>query len=112
MNKKRICLLTSGHLPFDERIFWKFGITLVENKFDVMVVSSTEEMRIERKGIKVNSFDGINLDKRKKIEVYFNLLQDFNPQVIICSEPLPVIAAAKYRRKQKNHVEVILDVTE
>ena len=112
MSKKRICLITSGHPPFDERIFWKFGITLVENNFDVMVISSDKEMRIERKEIKINSFNGINLDKRNKIEVFFNLLKNFDPQVIICSEPLPVIAAIKYRRTQKTGVKVILDVTE
>lgn len=104
--------MTSGHPPFDERIFWKFGVTLIENNFDVMIISSDKNLHIEKNGIKINSFDGTELDKKSKVNKFYNFLVDFNPSIIICSEPLPVIAAAKYRHKQKNCVKVILDVTE
>ena len=112
MNKKRICLVTSGHPSFDERIFWKFGLTLTENDFEVMIISSNEQLQIEKKGIKINSFNGNDLDKNNKIKRFYNFINDFNPQIIICSEPLPVIAAVKFGRKQKNKVKVVLDVTE
>ncbi len=112
MNKKRICLVTSGHPSFDERIFWKFGLTLTENDFEVMIISSNEQLQTEKKGIKINSFNGNDLDKNNKIKRFYNFINDFNPQIIICSEPLPVIAAVKFRRQQKSIVKVILDVTE
>ena len=112
MNKKRICLVTSGHPSFDERIFWKFGLTLTENNFDVMIIASTEDIHIHIRGIIINSFNGIDLDKNNKIKKFYNYLIEFNPQIIICSEPLTVIAAVKYRRKQNSDVKVIHDVTE
>ena len=68
LSKKKICILTSGHPPFDERIFWKFGITLQENNFDVLIISSTENLTLERNGIQFKCFEGNDLSKDKKVD--------------------------------------------
>jgi glycosyltransferase involved in cell wall biosynthesis len=112
LSKKIICILTSGHPPFDERIFWKFGITLQENNFDVLIISSTENLTLERNGIQFKCFEGNDLSKDKKVDQFYKLLIEYNPDAIICCEPLPIISANKYKRLNNRMLRIILDVTE
>lgn len=111
MNKKRICLVTSGHPPFDERIFWKFGQSLNENGFSVSIFCSTEQINKVINGISIVGFDGYSYNKKKKIDSFYDLITDFNPDIIICSEMLPVFAALKFKGKSSN-AKIIPDVTE
>ncbi len=111
MNKKRICLVTSGHPPFDERIFWKFGQSLNENGFSVSIICSTEQINKVINDISILGFDGYSYNKKKKIDSFYDLITDFNPDIIICSEMLPVFAALKFKGKSSN-AKIILDVTE
>ena len=111
MNKKRICLVTSGHPPFDERIFWKFGKSLIEAGYSVSIICSTEELNKVVDGIIMTGFDGFSYPKKKKIETFYNLINQFNPDLIICSEILPVFATLKFR-KINEFTKIILDITE
>ncbi len=108
---KRICLVTSGHLPFDERIFWKFGASLTEAGFSVSIICSTQEINEVVDGTSVSGFDGSSIPKKKKIEYFYNLTNQFKPDLIICSEMLPVFAALKYRKLNPT-TKIILDITE
>jgi glycosyltransferase involved in cell wall biosynthesis len=112
LSNKNICILTSGHQPFDERIFWKFGITIAENQFDVLIISSTEKLITEKSGINFNCFDGNNFSKNQKIENFYRLIIDFKPDSAICCEPLTIIPAQKYKRLNNSKFKIILDVTE
>jgi len=111
LNKKRICLVTSGHPPFDERIFWKFGQSLNENGFSVSIICSTKQINKVINGISIVGFDGYSYNKKNKIDSFYDLITDFNPDIIICSEMLPVFAALKFKGKSSN-AKIILDVTE
>jgi len=109
--KKKICILTSGHPPLDERIFWKFGQSLIESGFSVSIICSTEEIDKTFNDINIKGFNGHSFNKRKKIDVFFDLLIKANPDLIICSEMLPVFAALQFR-KHKEYIKIILDITE
>lgn len=111
MNKKRICLVTSGHPPFDERIFWKFAKSLTEDGYSVSIICSTVELNKVVDGIMMTGFDGFSYPKKRKIETFYNLINQFNPDLIICSELLPVFAALKFR-KINEFTKIILDITE
>jgi glycosyltransferase involved in cell wall biosynthesis len=111
LEKKRICLVTSGHPSFDERIFWKFGTTLAENNYDVLIISSVENLCADKNGIKINSFDGSNLNKRDKLNKFYELIKCFNPEIIICSEMLTVYSTLKFRKIVKT-TKIIYDITE
>ena len=111
MNKKRICLVTSGHPPFDERIFWKFGQSLDDNGYTVSIICSTEQINKTINGISIKGFDGYSFNKKKKIDSFYDLITDSNPDIIICSEMLPVFATLKFKGKSSN-AKIILDVTE
>ena len=111
MNKQRISLLTSGHPPFDERIYWKFAKSLIESNYLVSIFCSTTYINQNTDNILIKGFDGTEYSRRKKIDEFTILLKSFNPDLIICSEPLPVFAANKFSRNKKS-VKIILDITE
>lgn len=111
MNKKRICLITSGHPPFDERIFWKFSRSLNDAGFSVSIICSTLEINKIVNEVSIVGFDGTIFPKRKKIDTFYSLLNQFNPDLIICSQILTVFAALKLR-KQNPNTKIILDITE
>jgi len=111
LNKKRICLVTSGHPPFDERIFWKFGQSLSDNGYTVSIICSTEQINKTINGISIKGFDGYSYNKKKKIDSLHDLITASNPDIIICSEMLPVFAALNFKKVKKN-TKIILDVTE
>jgi glycosyltransferase involved in cell wall biosynthesis len=111
LNKKRICLVTSGHPPFDERIFWKFGRSLLEAGFSVSILCSTKAINTVVDGISANGFDGNLYSKKKKIDSLYDLINRFNPDMVICSEMLPTFAGLKFKKVNPN-TKVILDITE
>lgn len=108
--EKRIAIMTSGHPPFDERIFWKFGRSFQMNGYEVSIICSTTEINDAAEGIRIFGFDSGSLDKNQKINEFREQLELINPDIIICAEPLPVIAANDYKKKRK--CIIISDVTE
>lgn len=108
---KRICLITSGHPPFDERIFWKFGKSLKDAGYSVSILCSTQDINKTVNDISITGFNGISYSKKKKINEFYNHLNKFKPDLIICSEMLPVFAALNFKRLNPD-VKIILDVTE
>lgn len=108
---KNISLITSGHSPFDERIFYKFGLTLLNAGYNVSVIASTKQVRATIEGIKVYGFDGSDLPKSQKLIKFNELLKAAKPDLTICSEPLTIIAALKHK-KQNSKLKIIYDITE
>ena len=98
MDVKRISLLTSGHPPFDERIFWKFAKSLCAVGFKTSVFCSTQKINIVKDDILLKGFNSQNLSKNNKIVQFFTLIESFEPDIVICSEMLPVFAALRYKR--------------
>lgn len=109
---KKVAIVTTGHPPMDERIFWKFGLSLSDNNFEVEIICSTDKIQIHRDGIFISGFDGSKLEKRLKIMKLYDMLKVFSPDAIICSEPLAVFSAHKFKKKAGKKVFIILDVTE
>jgi glycosyltransferase involved in cell wall biosynthesis len=107
-----ISLLTSGHLPFDDRIFWHIGKTLSEAGHNVEIISSKSPAREQTEGISLNCFEGDSLTKKAKTGRFIELLENSRPDLIICSEPLPVIAGNRFRKRSGKHAIILYDITE
>lgn len=84
MNKKKICILTSGHPPFDERIFWKCGNSIKNAGYDVSIICSTQNIIKEVDGINIIGFDSSVLTPKRKINHFKSLIDSVNPDLIIC----------------------------
>lgn len=105
----RISVLSSAHKYNDDRLYHHFAKTLTQKGNLVNIVSS--DCDIETNGeISTSSFDGVKFSRKEKIEIYLKKLSIFNPDIIICLEPIPIIAAKKYS-KNKN-VKIVYDITE
>lgn len=111
MISNRIAFLTSSHSPFDDRIFYHLAKSL--SKFNkINIISSTINISKLIDNIIITGFDGNKFPKSKKVEFFYNFLIEFKPSVIISSEPLPIIAAYKYKKKCKERIRIIYDITE
>ena len=107
---KRILFLTTAHQFDDDRIFFHQAKTLVKKGFSVKICSLSSEYHGILDGIDVESYQAIHLSIQEKKKILQDVCFSFQPDSIICSEPLAVIAARKFTKK--HHAAIIYDVTE
>jgi glycosyltransferase involved in cell wall biosynthesis len=107
-----ISFLTSGHEPFDDRIFYHIARTLSDHHENVEIVSSRHDLIETAEGIRLNCFAGDHLSKREKIRCFYERLSAFKPEVIICSEPITLLASRQYSKRHSEKIRVIYDITE
>lgn len=107
-----IAFLTSGHYPYDDRIFYHLAASLHKQNHNVEIVSSKIDLINVSDGIILNCFAGDKLSKRDKILKFKERLNTIIPDVIICSEPLTILAAIQYNRKQSRRTRIVYDITE
>jgi glycosyltransferase involved in cell wall biosynthesis len=107
-----ISFLTSGHDPYDDRIFYHMAKSLSDKDVKIEIVSSTCNLTKITNGIKLNCFAGDDLPKREKIRNFSDRLSSFKPDLVICSEPLTIFASKQYSKKQNKKIRIIYDITE
>ena len=112
MTKKKIAIITSGHPPFDERIFWKFASSFANNGYNATILCSTKDICSEESGITINGFYNESLTKREKINKFVSLLSDYSPDIIICCEPLTILPAYLHKKHLNRSCKIISDITE
>ena len=110
--RKKITLVTTGHPPYDERIYWKFANSLINEGFDISIICSTSNIKETNNKISIIGFDGSMLSRKSKNYRLFELISNEQPDIVICCEPMAVFAANNYKRKKKSSTKIILDVTE
>jgi len=106
-----IAFLTSSHPSLDDRIFYHQAKSLSVN-YKVVIVSSTEDKSETIGDITIASENRLSLSTKNKIRFFKESLKKIKPQIVICSEPLPIVAAVRYRRKSNKKVKILYDVTE
>ncbi|MGE5364649.1 MAG: glycosyltransferase [Bacteroidota bacterium] len=124
MNKS-IAILTTGHPAFDERIFYKFAHSFSRHGCRVKIISSYSDPDILSTESKRHNFPvegvpievaGINendkKDRHRKIACFTDHLDKFRPDVVICCEPMLLLAANRYKKKIKSPILIFSDITE
>ncbi|QQQ27318.1 glycosyltransferase [Chryseobacterium indoltheticum] len=106
----KILFLTTAHNFDDDRIFFHQAKELVISGFNVKICSLTARFKGEIDGIEIESFDILNESVQTKIQKFTEICNSFQPDCIICSEPIAVIAAHKFGKTKK--VSIVYDITE
>lgn len=107
-DKVKITYLTSSHYVNDDRIFYHIKNSLEQSGCGMSVCSSFGDTNLNID----NTYwvQGENLTRKERVEWFYEQLILLKPEVVICGEPLPIIAAKKYRKKYS--CKIIYDVTE
>jgi glycosyltransferase involved in cell wall biosynthesis len=111
METDTIVFLTSSHFSLDDRIYYHQARSLSVN-YKVVIVSSADDKSGKTGNVTFASENRLTLSTKDKIRFFKESLKKVEPQIVICSEPLPIIAAVGYRRKSTKKVKIIYDVTE
>jgi len=106
----KILFLTTAHSYNDDRIFHHQAKELRSQGHRVKVSSLSSDYAGQLEGVEIESRHILNSGTASKLEYFRKVCEGFNPDRIICSEPLAVIAA--YRYTKKHCATVIYDITE
>ena len=109
---KKIALITTGHPPFDERIYWKFALSISSNDYETAIFCSTENINEKKQNILLKGFKDDSLSRKEKLNKLFHLISEFNSDLIICFETSAIIPAYKYKKSNNNKCKIISDITE
>ena len=109
---KKIALITTGHPPFDERIYWKFALSISSNGYETAILCSTENINEKKQEILLKGFKDDSLNRKARLNKLYRLIRDFEPDLIICSEASAIIPAHKYKKSSNNKCKIISDITE
>lgn len=106
----KILFLTTAHRYDDDRIFYHQAKALRDHGNEVKICSLSAEFRGIIDGIEIESYSVIEKSTEEKTQVFERVCDSFDPDCIISSEPLAVIAVKKFTKKKK--ISLIYDITE
>ncbi len=106
----KVLFLTTAHKYNDDRIFFHQATELVKRGFDVKICSLCSELVGIIENIEIESYSILDQSARHKTETFLRICEDYQPDSIICSEPIAVIAAHQFRKNKKR--SVVYDITE
>lgn len=106
----KILFLTSAHASNDDRIYYLQAKTLSRiHEIKIFSTFAGESLTEENLILEYNKTQYSS--RKEKISAFYNQCITFNPDVIICSEPLPIIGAHRFV-KQKKSCCLLYDITE
>lgn len=109
-NNNKILFVNTAHFSQDDRTFYHQATSLIQNGYDVEIISSKEKFTTEIDQIKINSFNDSQLGRKEKLVELIRQIETAKPFIIVADSPLAVFAAARYRKKQTP--KIIYDITE
>ncbi|MCU7614714.1 glycosyltransferase [Chryseobacterium sp. GMJ5] len=106
----KILFLTTAHNYNDDRILYHQAKELKSRGSEVKICSLYSDFQGNIEGIDVEAYSILEKSSTDKIQTFLKVCEDFQPDCIICSEPIPVLAARKFGKSKK--VSIIYDITE
>jgi len=107
---KKILFLTTAHRYDDDRIFYHQAKSLKDQGFEVEICSLCSDFNGNIDGIEIKAFPVLHESTKHKTDIFLKICAEFQPDCIICSEPLAVISAKKFSKKKK--INIVYDITE
>lgn len=109
--EKTVLFLTSAHSAEDDRILYHQALELSQQN-RVFIFSTYGGYTGTYQKIKLKYDDTKFQSLNEKINAFYSICNEVNPDLIICSEPLPIYGAYNFKKKQQKEVIIIYDVTE
>ncbi|WP_209390263.1 glycosyltransferase [Chryseobacterium sp. RR2-3-20] len=106
----KVLFLTTAHHYNDDRIFFHQAKELKNHGFDVGICSLSSAFEGEIDGITIKSINILQQSTKKKIQKFIEVCEAFQPDCILCSEPIAVFAAKNFSKTKK--VSIVYDITE
>ncbi|MGE8513305.1 MAG: glycosyltransferase [Chryseobacterium culicis] len=106
----KVLFLTTSHSYNDDRIFYHQAKALRDNGYEVKICSLQAEYKGFIGEIEIESYAVLEESIDHKMETFRKVCNDFQPQCIICSEPLAIVAVRNFVKENK--ISCIYDVTE
>nr|WP_315027375.1 glycosyltransferase [uncultured Chryseobacterium sp.] len=106
----KVLFLTTSHSYNDDRIFYHQAKELRNKGYKVKICSLCSDYQGVIDGIEIESYSILGESIERKKEAFHEVCNTFQPDSIICSEPLAVISAKKFVKE--NRISCIYDVTE
>lgn len=110
MKIPKILFLTTAHRHDDDRIFYHQAKALHGEGYDVKICSLSSEFQGVIDGIKIESYAILGESIPEKKKILEKICNEYQPDAVICSEPLAVIAAKNMRKNKRS--SIIYDITE
>lgn len=110
MKKIKILFLTTAHRHDDDRIFYHQAKALQAKGYEVKISSLSSEFQGTVDGILIESYAVLERSVPKKKKILEKIGCEYQPDAVICSEPLAVIAAKNISKNKK--LSIIYDITE
>lgn len=107
---QKVLFLTTAHHPKDDRIFHHQAKSLAANGFEVKITSLCENSYEISDHIQIESYDVLDKSSQEKTGIFLKVCNSFQPDFIICSEPLAIFGAKKFQKVKKT--PIIYDITE
>ena len=106
----KVLFLTTSHSYKDDRIFYHQARELSRQGYEVRICSLCSDYQGVIDGVSIEAYSVLQESIAIKKQVFQRVCDAFQPDCIICSEPLAVIAVKKFVKEHK--VSCLYDVTE
>ena len=105
----KIAFALVNHTPTDERVWFQETKSLKEAGHNIYIISTrTADSPFPN----TYCFDDTGMPKRDLIKKISSLLRQINPKMVICDNPMAILAANDYKSKAKKKIRIIYDITE
>ena len=105
----KIAFALVNHAPTDDRVWFQETSSLQKAGHDVSLISSRTSNKFFPN---IHCFDDTGIPKKELINKLASLLLQINPEIVICDNPIAILAAHRYKKKRKEKIRIIYDITE
>jgi len=104
----KIAFALNAHYPMDDRVYFQLAETLKQANHEVFIISAlTDDCDLPH----TQCFDSKGLSKDLLIRKFRQCFANSNPDVIICDNPIAILAANKHKKVNRK-IRIVYDVTE
>jgi hypothetical protein len=105
----KVAFALIAHYPTDDRVYFQLAETLKQTGHEVFIISAcTDDCSLPN----MQCFNSRGLPKKILTGKLQGCFSNCNPDVIVCDNPITILAANKYKRKLNKKIQIVYDVTE